>query len=117
MIRSNRISVSKEIDLLNLQMQYAFDPVLTPRLQRNLVIAQIQLAKVDKTNKQQYVNAMTNVIYLQNRLTAPYSVDDILSQQIPILENILSSNLLLLASSNILATSNIDISSSLNVSS
>jgi hypothetical protein len=68
----------------------ARDPSQDAMLQKALADAEARLASVDKTNLNEYVGTMQQVLMLRQRLASTETRDQILAQKVTLLESLLN---------------------------
>jgi hypothetical protein len=92
MYRPGLPSISPELDAIDAQMMLTVptDSNQYANLQNAYNEAKNQLNTVDKTNIPLYVNVMTRVLLLNKQLTSNTTMNQLMTQKMNILENMIS---------------------------
>lgn len=83
-------SLTPELDALEAKIMLARDPSQDAMIQKALTDAEERLASVDKTNLNEYVGTMHQVLMLRQRLASTETRDQLLAQKVTLLESLLN---------------------------
>lgn len=90
MFRPSFLSLSPDLDALEMKLMFARDPSQDAQLQKALADAEARLVAVDKTKINEYVAAMQQVLMLRQRLNSTETRDQLMTQKVALLEALLT---------------------------
>ena len=90
MFRPPFLSLSPELDALEMKLMLARDPSQDEMVRKALADAEALLVTVDKTKINEYVAIMQQVIVLRQRLSSTDTRDQLMAQKVTLLEALLT---------------------------